>query len=353
MSFPIMIIIMLLGGVIGGIVNYLLPANNPEPNKYLKPWATCIVLGIGATLLVPLFLAFAQSKLMDNIHFGYAWQTPPGHSNPADHKLVPDTMVIKTVYDTATKLTKADTSTKKATKPEAASPVLPAGEGTGSGKDYLLWAAYCLLAAAAGFRFINMLINNVVKEGETNLLKNKVNNLEEKKILDDKQNQMNAVKDEHKAIEKFVISAADGNETFTNRKTEKLIIPVIPVLPPVTVKDDPQKNRFGGKAENNGRALMAKVDESKVPEFYDVNFWVEGTKDHPLASEVIFYIHDSFRPSVFTFTFDEITQAGGVAKDHVLAYGAFTIGAITDNGQTMLELDLAENKGYPAKFRSR
>ena len=44
---------------------------------------------------------------------------------------------------------------------------------------------------------------------------------------------------------------------------------------------------------------------------------------------------------------------GKAIEEEILSYGAFTVGVITDNGKTMLELDLAEDKSFPKEFRER
>lgn len=41
---------------------------------------------------------------------------------------------------------------------------------------------------------------------------------------------------------------------------------------------------------------------------------------------------------------------GGIAEDKIVSYGAFTIGAETDNGQTRLELDLMDVPGGTRSF---
>ena len=126
-----------------------------------------------------------------------------------------------------------------------------------------------------------------------------------------------------------------------------------PQIGPVTVGDDPQKGRFGGKSEVNGRALKAKVEKSLIPEFYNLSIWVESTDDtRPLDSDVVFYLHDSFRPAVFTIKPEDF-ENGKAIDDDLLSYGAFTVGAVTDDGNTLLELDLAEDSGFPEKFRQR
>ncbi|MEO6980417.1 MAG: pYEATS domain-containing protein, partial [Mucilaginibacter sp.] len=128
----------------------------------------------------------------------------------------------------------------------------------------------------------------------------------------------------------------------------------LPMIGPVTVPDDPQKGRFGGESESNGRVLKASVVESKyIPEFYNLSIWVESTdKDKPLDSDVIFYLHDSFRPAVYTIKQEDFKD-GIAIDDDLLSYGAFTVGVVTDNGNTLLELDLADNPGFPEKFRKR
>lgn len=53
--------VMLIAGVFGGIVNYFLTRkSDPEDNTPTK----CIVMGLGASLLVPLFLNMISSDLL-------------------------------------------------------------------------------------------------------------------------------------------------------------------------------------------------------------------------------------------------------------------------------------------------
>lgn len=121
-------------------------------------------------------------------------------------------------------------------------------------------------------------------------------------------------------------------------------------LGPIIHTDDPQKGRFGGKAESNGRKLSAIITETADPEWFNVSIKVESTDSaKPLDSEVIFYLHDTFRPSVYP-----ISPINGVAEDNEInAWGAFTVGAVADNGQTLLELDLSQLPEAPKKFRER
>jgi hypothetical protein len=342
MSFWYMALIMLITGVIGGIVNFLLPANNPEKGKYLKPIINCIVLGVGATLLVPLFLELAQSKLMDKIRFDSSFK--PTSDLTLSNKT--DTIKIVMLKDSANKIVKADTTklNNKTFKTQNS-------ETEDIGKNYLLWAAYCLLAAAAGFKFINMLISNVINEEKYNKVVNQKEELEKNKEKREKNAQLSNPKAENKALVELVKTnieeevMASGEKSLTRSFT-------MPVLPAITNFDDPQKGRFGGLAERNYRKLSAKVTNSNIPEYYSVELIVESTNAAKPLTDVLFFIHDSFTPNVYTVYANEFKN-GKAIDDEILSYGAFTVGVITDNGNTFLELDLAENKDFPAEFRKR
>jgi hypothetical protein len=119
-----------------------------------------------------------------------------------------------------------------------------------------------------------------------------------------------------------------------------------------TVKSsDPNKGRFGGSASANGRVLSAKVEP--VPfstDLFRVRMTVEAEEGaaQPLEGEVQFHLHPTFRDPAPT-----VPVENGRAVLEVLAYGAFTVGAVCDGGRTQLELDLAELPDAPAVFRNR
>jgi len=170
MSILVVIFIMLAAGLLGGWVNYLLPSNEKDGVK-IRLLINCIILGIGATLLVPLFLEIAQSKLLDEMHFGW------NKTITANTTAKKDTVIMR--IDTSGR--KKDTTYVAAmqkgsgTNNSNADAGLPGGDVP---KKYLLFAAYCLVAAAAGFRFIDSVINSVVKEKENAELKTKNEKLE-------------------------------------------------------------------------------------------------------------------------------------------------------------------------------
>ena len=223
-------------------------------------------------------------------------------------------------------------------------------------KNYLLFTAYCLVAAAAGFRFIDSVINSVVKEKENTELRNKNERLEKETEKRQANSQISQQQEDARIRTQMMEEKTEELKTTiaSAGAIKEIKLPVLPQLPAVVHPNDPQKGRFGGKPENNFRRLNADVQRSSIPRFYHVKLWVESTDpvNHPLNSDVIFYIHDSFSPSVFTYKPEEFTE-GKAVEDEILSYGAFTAGVLTDNGQTMLELDLAEQKNLPKEFRER
>ncbi|MBL7728848.1 MAG: hypothetical protein JNM68_14225, partial [Dinghuibacter sp.] len=89
---------------------------------------------------------------------------------------------------------------------------------------------------------------------------------------------------------------------------------------------------------------------SDIPGFYDVAVWVEALNGEQLEAPVVFYLHDSFAQPVRTVAKNEFTDG----KDGILLkdWGAFTVGSVCDNGEILLEYDLAEDTQFPEAFRS-
>ena len=61
-----------------------------------------------------------------------------------------------------------------------------------------------------------------------------------------------------------------------------------------------------------------------------------------------FHLHPSLAPPVVA-----VKVQDGRAVLNLAAWGAFTVGALADGGQTTLELDLAEDETFPELFRSK
>ncbi len=110
---------------------------------------------------------------------------------------------------------------------------------------------------------------------------------------------------------------------------------------------DPQKGRWGGEADRNGRQLIADVHEL-TPGWFEIALEVRGTTNTPLTGDVEFHLHPTFPREVV-----KVQVRDGAAELRVQAYGAFTVGAVADDGETTLELDLAQDERFPQLFRDR
>lgn len=120
---------------------------------------------------------------------------------------------------------------------------------------------------------------------------------------------------------------------------------------PGDAEDDPWKDRFGGKPEANHRRLRAEVSAVRGEEdSFRIHLWVESTDEekHPLKDRARFFIHDTF-PANKPF----VRVAGGTAELRLRGWGAFTVGALADDGDTELELDLSSDRSFPRTFRER
>ncbi|MEO5685696.1 MAG: YEATS-associated helix-containing protein [Chitinophagaceae bacterium] len=370
MSLTFLLTIMLVSGIAGGCINFLLPSNITADGKKIRKLLACLILGVGATILVPLFLEIAQSKLMDNIHYG--WQLQTSECDCSIPKT--DTIVVQiTKVDTArkagdtSKAALSDTVTRKTGKESnnsATNCCVPI-------KNYFLFAGYCLIAAAAGLRFINGLIDGVLKDKEI-ADKNKIINKTKEELEIEKKAAEASKKAEEEANtakekaekQKDKLAAQDKKKAETEEEALQLELPArftifaeqnldgnTVVIGPVTNENDRQKGRFGGAPQNNGRKISATVTNNRIDGiYYPFTLTVESLDPagNPLGDEVIFFLHDSFTPS-----FVRIMPVNGKAEYKNSAYGAFTVGAVTDEGKTLLELDLSEDVRFPKEFRER
>lgn len=112
---------------------------------------------------------------------------------------------------------------------------------------------------------------------------------------------------------------------------------------------DQQKGRWGGKPERNNRQLRVEnIKESGTHNYCTFDLVVEPSGKMPpaLTGEVIFHLHQTFSQDRI-----ETRASEGQARIPIISYGAFTVGAEADAGQTKLELDLAKLKEFPKWFR--
>jgi hypothetical protein len=116
------------------------------------------------------------------------------------------------------------------------------------------------------------------------------------------------------------------------------------------IKNDPWQGRFAGQAKSNGRHLSAKVEEiAGEKDWFLVRLLVQATLyGKSLDAPVYFYLHSSFPKSRLV-----VMPQQSRAEIRLRAWGAFTVGVLTDDGATRLELDLAADPAFPPLFRSR
>lgn len=106
-------------------------------------------------------------------------------------------------------------------------------------------------------------------------------------------------------------------------------------------KDDPWKGQFGGESQNKSLKLIASVTSAGDScEYFYVKLRVQSTNqsNYQLAGKVKFYLHPTFKKSQVI-----VPVINGIAEINLRAWGAFTVGVITED-RIKLELDLAELK---------
>ncbi len=344
-------------GVLGGVVNYYSDFNKDleDKTKKLRNCMVCIFLGIAATIIMPLFLKLADSQLVVNIE----------NDIFTHHKNDPKTQTERTGYQTPAAETKPNTQTGTGSD---ISGTLGQGFQKSDNKsvasDYLLWAAYCLLAAAAGMRFIDLLVNKLLTQAQVIELQKKVEKKKEenKELAKEKENLEGTVekiaKTEEKRMKNYEVSEQNLIKQLNNSSSETDKVDVrasfneekLPDLPHVKFTDDPQKGRFGGQSSSNGRTLSVSYKKYFLPGFLKLTIKVSADHENNLLKgNVYLFLHDSFADSVAVYD----AEGKKEVVHEVISYGAFTIGAVTDKGNTMLELDIAEQKDFPEDFRNR
>jgi hypothetical protein len=109
-----------------------------------------------------------------------------------------------------------------------------------------------------------------------------------------------------------------------------------------TVADDPWKGRFGGQSVIEGFELRGKVAViENNPDWFSVELTVcattaEAVKKVAGQASAIYFLHPSFTPITQRVAFG----TEGIAPLRLIAYGAFTVGVLLEDG-TRLELNLA------------
>ena len=146
------------------------------------------------------------------------------------------------------------------------------------------------------------------------------------------------------------------NANFWPEDVTKLVLAVkrsLEVLQPIHYwdstlnREDLQKGQWGGKPESNGRRLTADI-KALSETWYRIVLTVQSKDGSSLEKDVNFHLHPTFGSRI-----NCVKPVDGKATLEIHAWGAFTVGAETDDGKTRLELDLAELESAPKSFRER
>lgn len=269
------LIISIFSGVVGGIINWTITSTQNQAK--ISIWKL-ITLGVGAALLVPLFLEFVSSEILNEL-------TTCDCSKPSSESI----------------------------------------------KNYLLFTGYCLIAGISSQAFINKLSQSVLSQNLQHLT------------------------EENKKLVKYTGKQKNENQEKLSNYSVKTLLEnniISTAIGPIINPEDIHKGRFGGKSARNNRILEVEVIADPINlNWFKLKLNVKSTNQskYPLTSNVIFYLHDTFAQPVITVQPDE----AGVAMLEIKSWGAFTVGVVTDDGNTLLEKDLAADSDYPKLFRER
>lgn len=127
----------------------------------------------------------------------------------------------------------------------------------------------------------------------------------------------------------------------------QVLLPAPALKRDVTVRDDPNKGRFGGQASAGGFTLRATF-RSVTPNCIDILLEVEADAGVTLGphDRAEIFLHDSFHPDHVDAPFN-----GRVAELSRLSYGGFTAGVWIPSHQVELELDLSRLRSAPRAIR--
>lgn len=166
------------------------------------------------------------------------------------------------------------------------------------------------------------------------------------------QDQINPTIDFKKLVAAGLVQGDRPNPERLKEQTDKNVVKLAGAdeIKPGTHKDDPWKGVFGKSRDpDKARELIAEVKQVPKSEYCSVRLTVRATDPaKALTGTVKFFLHDTFPEPIKT-----VPVEGGVATLLIAAWGAFTVGALADDGATKLELDLSQESSAPADWRNR
>ncbi len=310
------VLIMVAAGFLGGSVATGLSADD----RNWTSWRWNLLIGLGAALLVPLFLQTVSSSLLKDL-----------------------------------------------LKPQ---------DGVQSPIDLLIFSGFALLAAISARGFITTLSDRVLREvkeakekareagskadearSKADEAKSEVTQAKSEltattAVLEETRSELSDVASKGDQTRGVALAANDAvkyglRETSSTRQATASALETIK---PGPKQDDPWSGQFGGLSEANGRKVDARIlAVPDRPGWCSVVLRVTSTDPaRPLEGEVQFYLHPTFGD-----TKPVVPVREGQAVLAFTSWGAFTVGVLADGGATRLELNLAEQPDAPEPWRSR
>lgn len=207
-------------------------------------------------------------------------------------------------------------------------------------EDFLVFGGFCLIAAISARRFIGTLSDRVLREAQ-----------QAQRDAADAKRGMADLADQTNQATATALAATDAARYGTHAGSPGVgLAQPWPTVEPGPAPDDPWAGQFGGKSEVEGRTLEATLQPVAArPGWMIVSLRVHSTDPRrPLTGDVQFYLHPTFTESK-----PIVRTEDGEAALTVLSWGAFTVGALADDGKVRLELDLAKHPDAKEPWRSR
>lgn len=208
-----------------------------------------------------------------------------------------------------------------------------------SPEDLFVFSGFCLLAATSSRKFIETLSDRVLRESR----EAKLDAAEAKRGISD-------LSANTKQATATALAVTDALNHGIREAPRGESLQEFPEITAGKAGDDPWAGQFGGKAETDGRTLEAQLQPiADRPDWTAVSLSVRSTDPtRPLVGAVQFYLHPSFGNA------KPVVQASdGEASFTLLSWGAFTVGALSDDGKVRLELDLSKHPDAKEPWRSR
>ena len=294
-KFWTIIAFIVVSGIIGGWVNYYYNLKKDSESDDGNTLLRSIIVGIGASIIVPIFLEITQSRILDGLQ---------------KHEL----------------------------------------------KDSILFISFCVLAAISSTRFISSVSDSVFKSLQKEIKDVKEATGEAKAKADEAKAKADEVaiealkvKESTKNLAKVAEQGLGAKKRIEN--TKQLTDAKSELENMSNDLDDPCKGKFGGSREDeNFKITVDPIPDSTIKGWYNLTYKVfaKDPSKMKLEGQVRFHLHPTFKPDVET-----VDVVNGVAKLNRVAWGAFTIGVEILNTGSTLELDLGDEHDLPDDFKGR